>query len=94
MLGDLGILIFAKYFKKLPKVQKSLDLVTLLPPTYHWWRKTYFFAMPISLSNDQNLFKFCWPLEICPQVPTTRSYLTIQLKAHVQISQNFKRNYI
>ena len=36
MLGDLGILIFAKYFKKLPKVQKSLDLVTLLPPTYHW----------------------------------------------------------
>ena len=30
MLGDLGKLIAAKGFKKLPKVQKSPDLVTLL----------------------------------------------------------------
>ena len=30
MLGDLGKLIVAKGFKKLPKVQKSPDLVTLL----------------------------------------------------------------
>ena len=29
MLGDLGKLIAAKGFKKLPKVQKSPDLVTL-----------------------------------------------------------------
>ena len=34
MLGDLGKLIVAKGFKKLPKVQKSPDMVTLLlsPP--------------------------------------------------------------
>ena len=31
MLGDLGRLIVAKGFKKLPKVQKIADLVTLLP---------------------------------------------------------------
>ena len=31
MLGDLGKLIIAKGFKKLPKVQKSPDLVTLMP---------------------------------------------------------------
>ena len=30
MLGDLGKLIVAKGFKKLPKVQKSPDLVTLV----------------------------------------------------------------
>ena len=30
MLGDLGKLIDAKGFKKLPKVQKSPDLVTLV----------------------------------------------------------------
>ena len=30
MLGDLGKLIIAKGFKKLPKVQKSPDLVTLV----------------------------------------------------------------
>ena len=31
MLGDLGKLIVAKGFKRLPKVQKSPDLVTLTP---------------------------------------------------------------
>ena len=30
MMGDLGKLIVAKGFKKLPKVQKLPDLVTLL----------------------------------------------------------------
>ena len=30
MLGDLGKLIVAKGFKKLPKVQKSPNLVTLI----------------------------------------------------------------
>ena len=32
MLGYLGKLIIAKGFKKLPNVQKSPDLVTLLGP--------------------------------------------------------------
>ena len=30
MLGDLGKFIVAKGFKKLPKIQKSPDLVTLI----------------------------------------------------------------
>ena len=31
MLGDLGKFIVARGFKKLPKVQKTPDLVTLVP---------------------------------------------------------------
>ena len=50
MLGDLGKLIVAKGFKKLPKVQKNRQIWS------HWTRKAVISSLAIIIYNCRVLF--------------------------------------